>query len=187
MLSWNLLSQYALSCASFLLIGLFKEVSGFNPVILLDRPSKGYVHTFDINGSVIVKFAEGTSTEEYRFSEETFKALFDDQGLETIKINKLVSEQVINVTVQVKWQGNVEERTFVHGEYTEAGILDLVAQMAEVTKSSKDSRPMIYHRIADVVEVKVIDNNSNRQVLCTERIPIYQYGKIIEVPISNSK
>ncbi|MBO5874177.1 MAG: DUF4831 family protein [Rikenellaceae bacterium] len=62
-----------------------------------------------------------------------------------------------------------------------------VAQMAEVTKSSKDSRPMIYHRIADVVEVKVIDNNSNRQVLCTERIPIYQYGKIIEVAIPNSK
>lgn len=61
------------------------------------------------------------------------------------------------------------------------------SQMAEFTKSTKDSRTYIYHRIADAVEVKVVDNSGTRHVLCTERMPIYQFGKIIEVPIPNSK
>ena len=102
-----------------------------NPVISLDKPSKGYVHTFDINGAVTVKYEEGKGSEEYTFSEDTFKALFDDKGLETIKIYKTVAEQVINVTVQVKWNGNTASNTFTYGKYTEEEIKDLAAQMAD--------------------------------------------------------
>lgn len=48
----------------------------------------------------------------------------------------------------------------------------------------KDSRPMIYYRVADFVNCRLMDASAE---LAKERIPMYQFGATVEVPAPLSK
>lgn len=50
--------------------------------------------------------------------------------------------------------------------------------------AKKDSRPMIYYRVADFVNCRLMDASAE---LAKERIPMYQFGATVEVPAPFSK
>lgn len=51
-------------------------------------------------------------------------------------------------------------------------------------RAGKDSKNMVFMRVADVVRCRLVDDKT---VLGEERIPIYQFGETIEVPVSALK
>lgn len=67
--------------------------------------------------------------------------------------------------------------------------MEFVAEKkAQVTplanKNSKDSRGTVFYRIADVVDCKLVDG---KREIAQSRIPIYQYGVTVEVPVTSFK
>lgn len=51
-------------------------------------------------------------------------------------------------------------------------------------KDSKDARGTVFYRIADVVNCRLVDG---KQQIAQQRIPIYQMGAVVEIPISSIK
>jgi len=50
--------------------------------------------------------------------------------------------------------------------------------------TGRDARGTIFMRIADIVRCQVMDDKT---VLASERIPVYQFGQTVEVPVSSAK
>lgn len=50
--------------------------------------------------------------------------------------------------------------------------------------AGKDTRGMVHYRIADIVRCRVVDG---KEVMISERIPVYQFGTIVEIPVTSLK
>jgi hypothetical protein len=48
----------------------------------------------------------------------------------------------------------------------------------------RESRGMVFFRVADIVRCRLIDDAT---VLVDERLPIYQFGQVVEIPVSSLK
>lgn len=51
-------------------------------------------------------------------------------------------------------------------------------------KVTKDTRGTIFYRVADIVECRLV---AEKSVVAKDRIPIYQFGTVVELPISSLK
>lgn len=63
-------------------------------------------------------------------------------------------------------------------------MLKSEASVSQPVAGKKDSRPMIYYRVADFVNCRLMDASAE---LAKERIPMYQFGVTLEVPAPFSK
>ncbi len=48
----------------------------------------------------------------------------------------------------------------------------------------KDNRGTVHYRVADIVRCRVIDNKT---ILSDDRIPVYQFGEVVEIPVSAAR
>lgn len=58
------------------------------------------------------------------------------------------------------------------------------AHYALPRKAGRDSRPLLYYRVADVAQCRLLDG---KREICKERIPIYQLGATVDIPIGAVK
>lgn len=58
------------------------------------------------------------------------------------------------------------------------------ASYAIQRKPTKDQRHTIYYRVADVVQCRILDG---KQEIAKERVPVYQFGTTVDVPLSATK
>lgn len=58
------------------------------------------------------------------------------------------------------------------------------AQRTALARRGKDPRGTIFYRVADVVKCRLVDG---KQVLMQERLPIYQFGQVVEIPVTSLK
>ncbi len=58
------------------------------------------------------------------------------------------------------------------------------AQNSALTRRSKDSRGTVFYRIADVVDCRLTDG---KREIAQRRVPIYQFGEVVEVPVNMLK
>ena len=53
-----------------------------------------------------------------------------------------------------------------------------------MTRKSKDSRGTVFYRIADVVDCRLTDG---KREIAQSRVPVYQFGEVVEVPVNSLK
>ena len=58
------------------------------------------------------------------------------------------------------------------------------AQNSALTRKSKDSRGTVFYRIADVVDCRLTDG---KREIAQSRVPVYQFGEVVEVPVNSLK
>ena len=58
------------------------------------------------------------------------------------------------------------------------------AQNSALTRKSKDSRRTVFYRIADVVDCRLTDG---KREIAQSRVPVYQFGEVVEVPVNSLK
>lgn len=58
------------------------------------------------------------------------------------------------------------------------------AQTTTVPRIGKDPRGVVYYRVADIAQCRLVDG---KQVIVSERIPVYQFGSVVEVPVTSVK
>lgn len=63
-------------------------------------------------------------------------------------------------------------------------MLKAEGAVATHTPAKRDSRPVMFYRVADFVSCRLMDASTE---LAKVRIPIYQFGTTVEVPISTTK
>ena len=128
--------------------------------------------------------------EEMKRLEEEYTALF--MGKRTVRIETR--------TIQVVPEKG--KNTLIVCRFTEAGgilpdndlsgrpiVLELTpenktASTALPRPAGRETRGMVYMRVADMVRCRLIDDKT---VFLTERVPVYQFGETVEVPVTSLK
>ena len=59
-----------------------------------------------------------------------------------------------------------------------------VSQTPIVNKPAKDFRGIVYSRIADMTVCRLMDGKNE---LAQDRIPVYQFGKVVQIPVTSIK